>query len=102
VHQVWDEEFVTKALKENYNSNPTVMADSILNNITVSKLTLSTMIPSLDHSYLTIGTTRKQGPCQQVLSYTTLPNQHKSVRNVLVKMPFTTKQKNIDLNLIFY
>jgi hypothetical protein len=34
LHHVWDVEFVTKALKENYNSNPTVMADSILNNIT--------------------------------------------------------------------
>jgi len=36
---VWDVEFVTKALKENYNSNPIAMADGILNNITVSKLT---------------------------------------------------------------
>lgn len=39
VHQVWDTELVMKALKENYNSDPEVMADSILNNITVSKQT---------------------------------------------------------------
>jgi hypothetical protein len=38
VYQVWDTEFVEKALKEKFNSDPTVMADSILNNITVSTL----------------------------------------------------------------
>ncbi|KAG0580117.1 hypothetical protein M758_4G149600 [Ceratodon purpureus] len=34
LHNVWDTEFVEKALKEKFNSDPTVMADSILNNIT--------------------------------------------------------------------
>lgn len=34
--QVWDYEFIAKALIENYNSDVTVMTDSLLNNITVS------------------------------------------------------------------
>ena len=48
MYQVWDTEFVEKALKEKFNSDPTVMADSILNNITVSTL-------SFDHCHTTSG-----------------------------------------------
>ncbi|XP_024387629.1 endonuclease 4 isoform X3 [Physcomitrium patens] len=34
LHHVWDTEIVSKALKENHNSDPEIMADSILNNAT--------------------------------------------------------------------
>lgn len=46
--QVWDYEFIAKALIENYNSDVTVMTDSLLNNITVSDGSLA----SLCHSYV--------------------------------------------------